>query len=101
MNKKELLEKAAKAAGIEGEYVSWCYNGFKEGIRKPNDKSSAPWNPITDNCSAFDLIVKLKMSVTCGAVYSQTNNCFPVKNFDDPHLALRLSIVKCAANSLD
>jgi hypothetical protein len=60
---RELLELAAKAAGIEGEYVVWRLMGMKEGIRKPSDKTSIPWNSLTDDHSALRLAVKLKISV--------------------------------------
>jgi hypothetical protein len=66
---RELLENAAKAAGIKGVYVSWCYNGFKEGIREPSDKSSIPWNPLTDDGPALRLAVKLNFEFDIGRNY--------------------------------
>lgn len=107
MSNRELLELAAKAGGIKGEYVSWCYNGFKEGIREPNDKSSIPWNPLTGDGDALRLAVKLGLCMTidldlgretevwdygalAGAWEAESHN-------QDPYAATRRAIVRVAA----
>ena len=63
MNDKELLELAAKAAGIVGEWVKWhdvINNGWKEGI---DEGSQNLWNPLTDDGDALRLAVKLRLSI--------------------------------------
>lgn len=60
MADRELLEMAAKAAGIAGTYDSWCYQGFNEGIRR--DTEYRPWNPLTDDGDALRLAVKLHLT---------------------------------------
>lgn len=65
MNDRELLERAAKAAGIVGEYKSWTGQGFAEGIRQVIDGSKCyqPWNPLTDDGQALRLAADLHMDV--------------------------------------
>ena len=58
MTDRELLEAAAKAAGIEGPYTAGS-NGewvFHEPRRKN-------WNPLTDDGDALRLAVKLLMNI--------------------------------------
>ena len=63
---RELLEAAAKAAGIEGVYGlasdDFYYQGNTEGILTtlPNGQSYV-WNPLTDDGDALRLAVKLGM----------------------------------------
>lgn len=104
MTDKELLELAAKAGGIKGEYVSWCYNGFKEGIREPNDKSSIPWNPLTDDGPALRLAVKLEIGINPYAgkvvVWSEDNRLLAHEKYDtdeEAYAATRRAIVRAAA----
>jgi hypothetical protein len=103
---RELLELAAKAAGIEGEYVVWRLMGMKEGIRKPSDKTSIPWNSLTDDHSALRLAVKLKMrigidSIPVGYVVVMSDD--PLQKdtheliVDDPYAATRRAITRAAA----
>lgn len=54
---RELLELAAKAAGIEGEWCD-CTDCGEGGILTPNDFGKQ-WNPLTDDGDAFRLAVKL------------------------------------------
>lgn len=72
MNDRELLELAAKAAGIEFEWKD-CQVMTGEpdmyGVRKilsepmPFLRSGMFWNPIIDDSAALRLAVKLHMSV--------------------------------------
>jgi hypothetical protein len=105
---KELLELAAKAARIEGEYVSWCYNGFREGIRKPKDKHRRPWNPLTEDDDALRLSVKLNMDVVFDfdrvmVVFGNgdgtciTEYFYELPNPTDRYAATRRAIVRAAA----
>lgn len=59
---KELLELAAKAAGIEGE---WYDNPFGSGFMTAyiGNADVAPWNPLKDDGDALRLAVKLDMNV--------------------------------------
>jgi len=54
MTDKELLELAAKAAGIEG---FWDGKGL-------NEKSKPYWNPLKNLSNAFDLLTKLRMKIS-------------------------------------
>jgi hypothetical protein len=63
MTDRELLEAAAKAAGISGEYfggtgayASGIWRDFEHGCRDC-------WNPLTDDGDALRLAVKLRMTV--------------------------------------
>ena len=64
-NDRELLELAAKAAGIVlgGE----TNTGF--AIQIPVKPYVATWNPLVDDGDAFRLAVKLKMNVYPGEAY--------------------------------
>ena len=92
MTDKELLELAAKAAGVEIEWHSpnievWDF------AQVPN------WNPLTDDGDALRLAVKLKMDVNydhekvganCGRGAVELLG-------DDPCAATRRAIVRAAA----
>ena len=52
MTDKELLEFAAKAAGMKADQEGTIYAGF----------GSREWNPLTDDGDALRLAVKLKFS---------------------------------------
>ena len=68
MNDRELLELAAKAAGIE---IHWCgrFPGggvyMRKIIPEPPEPYSkhVPWDPLTDDGDAFRLSVALDMNV--------------------------------------
>ncbi len=93
MTDRELLELAAKAAGtyyVEGE--SWDEN--------------AGWNPLDDDGDALRLAVKLGIAVQChlhdGEGYAlagagQIPNAVDIRPNDDPYAAIRLAIVRAAA----
>lgn len=67
MDDRELLEMAAKAAGIGGKFSenhpedgAPCYScGINRGKRV-----QILWNPLTDDGDALRLLVELKMDVT-------------------------------------
>jgi len=97
---RELLELAAKAAGIE-------YNG-KRSITGNIALYCGPgygwWNPLTDDGDAFRLMVKLGIGVamfdkefpTAKRAFISDIGSFPTMH-DDPYRATRYSIVKAAA----
>lgn len=102
MTDRELLEKAAKAAGMniriyEGMIVERgtdcvCVNeqGFK-------------WNPLTDNGDALTLAVILRMDLTFNEMdaFAWPSNGEDAKSelisVDDPYAATRRAIVRAAA----
>lgn len=59
MDDKELLEKAAKAAGIEGE---WEQRITGPGIAR-RDQSARVWNPLIDDGDALRLAVQLHFTI--------------------------------------
>jgi hypothetical protein len=65
MTDRELLEAAAKAAGIIGEYEAWDGSGFTDGIRRflSGVRCSRLWNPLTDDGDALRLAVKLGVTI--------------------------------------
>ena len=98
MTDRELLELAAKAAGIE---AAWSDG---EGLVCRNDAGYRYfWNPLTDDGDALRLAVKLKIDIRpsmCGsskfryAVYD--GNTYGEVD-SDPYAATRRAIVRAAA----
>lgn len=109
MTDRELLELAAKAAGIEGYYCSRsnCLGGMTiTGIQSKEDTWGL-WNPLTDDGDALRLAVKLELDIL--------NSCISVRAIHrdkdmgasircrgnapqmDPHAATRRAIVRAAA----
>lgn len=97
---KELLELAAKAAGIEiQDERIWV--DAKETMGGSWEK----WNPLTDDGDALRLAVKLRMVIDCvlGAEYVEyfLNGHIQYINIDitdDPYAATRRAIVRAAAS---
>jgi len=108
MTDRELLELAAKAAGIMYDindiYVS-PIDGQIQGISVPTGKSPIShrtWNPLTDDGDALRLAVKLQMDVNHGAtlvaaeiVGAELGAAEP--KTDVPCVATRRAIVRAAA----
>jgi hypothetical protein len=108
MTDKELLELAAKAAGIELIYI-------QDGpCRRVQNVGASPWNPLTSDADAFRLAVKLQLETYHGndegeAVYAgyypieSTGMDYCIEYYDDVnHLgdslsATRRAIVRAAA----
>lgn len=92
MTDRELLELAAKAAGIEGRWVDAI--GAFELIEF--DGCINHWNPLTDDGDALRLAVKLRHEL--GTDVAQ---CFGIGRFDeyknDPLAATRRAITRAAA----
>lgn len=101
MTDRELLELAAKAAGIRLHV--WGTAG-EENFADMDKNPSSRWNPLTDDGDALRLAVKLGLIVN-----SPSNNLMPaeVMFFDvvvqqpveneDPYTATRRAIVRAAA----
>ena len=60
---RELLELAAKAAGIEGSYQKYIDSDRNCGIVVYGDRTVSYWNPLTDDGDALRLAVKLRLRV--------------------------------------
>lgn len=97
MQDRELLEAAAKAAGLTIEY--WAQEDYP--VVRDGDKNVG-WNPLTFDSDALRLAVKLEMIVD----FSQDDgplDVLPViargciHDKTDPYSATRRSIVMCAA----
>jgi hypothetical protein len=90
---RELLELAAKAAGIE------LMQGITED-RLLNSATRNLWNPLIDDGDALRLAVKLGMDVCFGANYVIVRGSVQnplVNNANDPYAATRQAIVRAAA----
>lgn len=59
MNDRELLEFAAKAAGLDYRTTE----GMDRLIVRGDDKLPRPWNPLTSDGDAFRLAARLSMDV--------------------------------------
>jgi hypothetical protein len=101
---RELLELAAKAAGIDGHYSErigedWGRYSGRVGIAVRGQC----WNPLTDDGDAFRLAVKLGMGMdvllkskkTMACIFNQTTQT--EAHSDDPCAATRRAIVRAAA----
>ena len=98
MKDKELLELAAKAAGITYKYYS-----DPEGLIINDDQwPLVVWNPLPDDGDALRLAVKLRIDITnlSYAYYCegpQGQDAFVEVENDDSYAAIRRAIVKAAA----
>jgi hypothetical protein len=110
MNDRELLELAAKAAGLEdyenglgrGPIYRKYHTGLQDWVR---------WNPLTSDGDALRLAVKLGLLISPSAYkpgenaygfvgiawYGQKVGFEPEKFTDDPCAATRRAIVRAAA----
>jgi hypothetical protein len=94
---KELLEHAAKAAGIE-------ILGFGEVFWVPEGAElQRPWNPLTDDGDALRLAVKLRLPIRDGlngtVTTGNSESGYPIWEMygSDPYAATRRAIVRAAA----
>jgi hypothetical protein len=98
MTDRELLEVAAKAAGLTiGELGGRV-------VRYESDGQPVYWNPLTDDGDALRLAVKLRMCVEtwgsgAAAVVTVNNRALVAEPHygDDPERATRRAIVRAAA----
>lgn len=115
MTDKELLELAAKAAGIDGTYENNF--GFDGIIAREVGCSDFPWNPLRNDGQALRLAVKLGISTLPYPVYKQDDRHSVVAKQrrsgdlmresnptevielynNDPYAATRRAIVRAAA----
>ena len=103
MTDRELLEAAAKAAGIDAQ---WDCPERGMMVLTPDGFDTMSWNPLTDDGDALRLAVKLGLRF-CGAgnggdvsVVGHSFDALGVvvmPNNDDPYAATRRAIVRAAA----
>lgn len=99
MNKtdRELLEAAAKAAGIKLRYWSESQESFNLALTEPRRW----WNPLADDGDALRLAVRLSFTVNL-CLTSQAAQVGGVGTYveidfdDDPYAATRRAIVRAA-----
>jgi hypothetical protein len=101
MNDRELLELAAKAAGID-LHVEW--NGFGSPTgRYRNGATGDTWNPLEDDGDALRLAVKLQIDLRPSLrgrvrfAYAQVGGDMFAESGDDLYAATRRAIVRAAA----
>jgi hypothetical protein len=114
MTDREMLELAAKAAGIKvptKEDYPWAYideRGIHRDISSGGDGSRmSHWNPLVSDGDAFRLAVKLKLDIEFDAESAYPYHVL-VEQYDlglgfredllnDPYAATRLAIVRAAS----
>ncbi len=109
MTDRELLEKAAKAAGLtvlRSRMDDMAHHDFLiegEGVRNIGQRCY-PWNPLTDDGDAFRLAVQLRMNIrldgrpACVWIGPGSRSYFEdMDGGDDPYAATRRAIVRAAA----
>lgn len=98
MTDKELLELAAKAAGVTLIRWNTMFAAFetRQGL----------WNPLYNDGDALRLAVKLKLDINCWSQSKEVGACrfeggikfrFTERTDDDPYAATRRAIVRTAA----
>ena len=104
MDDRQLLEKAAQAAGMVLMYEG---SQSPEPLWWPEGSNTfpTPWNPLEDDGDALRLAVKLRMHVEpwgagASAVVSVDNRAMVAEPHygDDPDRATRRAIVRAAAS---
>ena len=101
MSDKELLELAAKAAGIEGEWSRWHQSYGDLWVEGVNTGGPILWNPLTDDADALRLAVKLEMELDFSDDETSATRELRVREVEyhegDPYAATRRAIVRAAA----
>jgi hypothetical protein len=99
MSDRELLEKAAKAAGLS--MFVWGTKGAENfTIKLPDGSPGARWNPLTDDGDALPLAVKFGMLFTYMHDRHEMFQRFYREELDNdlkPSEATRRAIVRAAA----
>ena len=102
---RELLELAAKAAGIAYIKPAEGYDGSLGLAAGSHPMQTHPWNPLADDGDALRLAVKLRMGISLpihktikADVVVFTDSSVNVREEgDDPYAATRRAIVRAAA----
>ena len=109
MTDRELLELAAKAAGVHID--DWNFDTpveyFWDGDPQNPERNYRYWNPLTDDGDALRLAVELRLplhfpksQVACDKYWDSSHSLYftHVENMnDDPYAATRRAIVRAAA----
>lgn len=93
MTDKELLQYAAKAAGIE---VYWCESNSCYWLTDESDS----FVPLDNDGDALRLAVKLRLDVMCHEIGAHVDNDISYNSeisHNDPYAATRRAIVRAAA----
>lgn len=96
MTDRELLELAAKAAGVKRVIMNgWCGDIVK---RRDQEDGGGLFDPLTDDGDALRLAVKLELQICRGIARDmETGNTEVVGDELDPYAATRRAIVRAAA----
>ena len=108
MNDRELLELAAKAAGLVIGFSKTSPEQGRPYIWNDEKKKGRWWNPLTDDGDALRLAVWLRIDVGAGTDPLGTEVCiashadkfpgwFEEPYGDNPYAATRRAIVRAAA----
>jgi hypothetical protein len=91
MTDRELLEAAAKAAGVKLAPTGFAWDDATAEM--------VEWNPLQDDGDALRLAVKLRLPIIWGANYVivDGDQSPTVNNAHDPYAATRRAIVRAAA----
>lgn len=94
---RELLQAAARAAGIEGAYFE-SDNPIHRGIYQA--RGEYYWNPLISDSEALRLAVKLDIDIEfhSGCAVAWSNDRFEERFGSDPMAATRRAIVRAAAS---
>jgi hypothetical protein len=105
MSDKELLEDAAKAAGLPVEFSDGDVGGYWPCGRDEFGDVDQWWNPLTDDGDALRLAVKLGLDVRVFATrmepytgVSGQGAYVEEGHWDDHYAATRRAIVRAAAS---
>ena len=97
MTNRELLELAAKAAGMNVRESRFHPN---ELVFEIEQGSWDRWNPLTDDGDALRLAVKLGMDINIESVLGRTRVNDIYEDYgSDPTAAIRRAIVRAAAEN--
>lgn len=104
MNDRELLELAAKAAGMPLGGWEPCAGGFFTYSHRGSDERKT-WLPLTDDGDALRLAVKLRLDIqhldtgVCAQRIAAEDRKYAVQAYavDPPSAATRRAIVRAAA----
>lgn len=106
MNDRELLELAAKAAGIEGTYVRVHQAYGDQWVEGIDTGAPVFWNSLTDDGDALRLAVKLRMDieirvcagyVSVAAYREPDSRVYVLEKPGDSAESLRRAITRAAA----
>lgn len=104
MNDRELLEAAAKAAGIKYTKPTSEYSGaYGLAVEDEHGRIVRDWNPLQDDGDALRLAVRCRIDLVLSSEDNLSAYCRVLKDFveeprtADPASATRRAIVRAAA----